>query len=339
MGSPVEGPQRVTAPAPVGLCRVEPVYGAQCDTASGEEGVCRVEAPDRGIARLAARQHGVVTLRQLLAIGLTRKAIRHRVATGRLHAVHRGVYLVGHVVAPALAYETAAVLASGPQTLISFHAGWALWGLRPTPPPPVDVTVVDRNPGQRPGIRLHRVRHLAVEDRARRHGLPVTAPSRTVLDQAVVLAPRELERAIVEARRRRLVTDASLIAAVQRAPNHRGAPALRTVLASQDEPHMTRSEAEERMLALVQAADLPAFETNRAVLRYTVDFLWRAQRVVVEIDSWQFHGDRKAFETDRRRDADLQAAGHHVLRITARQLRREPLYVAARLAALLSRAG
>lgn len=339
MGSSVEGPQRVIAPASVGLCRVEPVNGAQCDTASGKEGACRAEAPDQAIARLAGRQNGVVTLLQLLAIGLTRKAIRHRVATGRLHAVHRGVYLVGHVVAPAWACETAAVLASGAGTLVSFHSGAGLWGLRPTPPPTVDVTVVGRNPGQRPGIRLHRVRELAAEDRARRHGLPVTAPSRTILDQAAVLAPRDLERTIDEARRQRLVTDASLIAAVQRAPNHRGARAVRTALDSQGEPHMTRSEAEERMLALVRAADLRAFETNRNVRGYEVDFLWRAEHVIVEVDSWQFHGDRKAFETDRRRDADLHAAGYTVLRITARQLRREPLYVAARLAALLTRAG
>lgn len=337
MRSSAEGPQHVAAPVAGGLCRVEPVYGAQCDTAPREAGLCRVEAPDQAIARLAGRQHGVVTLLQLLAIGLTRKAIRHRVATGRLHPVHRGVYLVGHVVAPALAYETAAVLASGAGTLISFHSGSALWGLRPAPPPTVDVTVVGRNPGQRPGIRLHRVRELAAEDRARRHGLPVIAAARTVLDQAAVLAPRDLECTIDEARRQRLVTDASLIAAVHRAPNHRGARAMRTTLASREEPHMTRSEAEERMLALVRAADLAAFETNRNVRGYEVDFLWRAQHVIVEVDSWQFHGDRKAFETDRRRDADLQAAGYTVLRITARQLRREPLYVAARLGALLAR--
>ncbi|MCP9491461.1 MAG: endonuclease domain-containing protein [Solirubrobacteraceae bacterium MAG38_C4-C5] len=135
----------------------------------------------------------------------------------------------------------------------------------PAAPPTIDVTVVGRNPGQRPGIRLHRVRHLDDQDRTRRHGLPVTTPARTILAQAAVLAPRDLERTIVETRRQRLVT----------------APSASS---------------------------------------------WRSTA-----------GDRKAFETDRRRDADLQANGYIVLRITARQLRHEPLYVAARLGALLTR--
>jgi very-short-patch-repair endonuclease len=292
---------------------------------------------ERAIVGLAEAQNGVADRRQLATLGLGRGAIDHRLRTGRLHVLFRGVYLVGHSVPVPLAVETGALLVCGQWAGLCHHTAAALWRWRVAPPPTVDVMVVGRDPGQRPGIRLHRVRHLAPEDRTRRHGLPVTTPARTVLDLAAVLAPRDLERTIDEARRQRLVSDASLIAAVQRAPNHRGARAVRTALEAPNEPHMTRSEAEELMLALVRAADLPGFETNRLVQGHTVDFIWRAQRVIVEIDSWQFHGDRKAFETDRRRDADLHAAGHTVLRITARQLRREPLYVAARLGALLAR--
>lgn len=337
MGSPESPAQRVTAPASGGLCRVEGVYPAQRVTAPGEDGQCRVVGADRLVARLAGSQNGVVTLRQLVEIGLTRNAIAHRVGIGRLYPLHRGVYLVGHEVAPALARETAAVLACGEDTLIASHTAAAMWQWRPTLPPTVEVIVVGRNPGRREGIRVHRARSLDPEDRTRRHGLPITAPARTILDQAAVLAARELERAIDEARAQRLVNDASLVAAVRRAPNHRGARAVRAHLETAGEPHMTRSEAEERMLALVRAADLPRFETNRYVLGYEVDFLWRALRVVVEVDSWQFHRDRKRFEDDRRRDADLQAAGHVVLRITARRLRHDPLYVASRLGSLLSR--
>jgi very-short-patch-repair endonuclease len=100
---------------------------------------------------------------------------------------------------------------------------------------------------------------------------------------------------------------------------------------------MTQREAEDRMLALVRQADLHGFETQRPVKGHTVDFLWRDQRVVVEVDGYRYHSDRRRFESDRRRDADLQAHGYAVLRVTWRQLRREPLFVAARLAALLAR--
>lgn len=89
---------------------------------------------------------------------------------------------------------------------------------------------------------------------------------------------------------------------------------------------MTQREAEDRMLALVRQADLHGFETQRPVQGHTVDFLWRGQRVVVEVDGYRYHSDRRRFESDRRRDADLQAHGYAVLRVTWRQLRREPLF-------------
>ncbi len=337
MPMPSQGPQRVTRLPAADPRRIEPVYGAQCVTVPARGETCRVEAPDRGIARLAARQHGVVTVLQLLAIGLTRKAIRHRVATGRLHPVHRGVYLVGHAVMPPLAAETAAILASGDGTDLSHHSAAALWILRPASPAEVFVTVAGRNPGRRPGVHVHRVRYLDPADRTRRHGLPVTTPARTVLDLAAVSSPREAERAYGEAWTRRLLTDAHLLDAVGRAPRHRGARAVRTILEAQEEPPMTQREAEDRMLALVRQADLHGFETQRPVQGHTVDFLWRDQRVVVEVDGYRYHSDRRRFESDRRRDANLQAHGYAVLRVTWRQLRREPLFVAARLAALLAR--
>jgi hypothetical protein len=229
----------------------------------------------------------VVTVLPLLAIGLTRKAIRHRVATGRLHPVHRGVYLVGHAVMPPLAAETAAILACGDGADLSHHSAAALWILRPASPAEVFVTVAGRNPGRRPGVHVHRVRYLDPADRTRRHGLPVTTPARTVLDLAAVSSPREAERAYGEAWTRRLLTDAHLLDAVGRAPRHRGARAVRTILEAQEEPPMTQREAEDRMLALVRQADLHGFETQRPVQGHTVDFLWRDQRVVVEVDGYR----------------------------------------------------
>jgi very-short-patch-repair endonuclease len=97
-----------------------------------------------------------------------------------------------------------------------------------------------------------------------------------------------------------------------------------------------RSEAERRLLELVRAADLPAPQTNTRVAGLEVDMLWPAQRLVVEVDGYEYHGPRVAFERDRRRDARLLAAGYRVLRVTWRQLMTEPERVIAVIAAALA---
>jgi very-short-patch-repair endonuclease len=99
---------------------------------------------------------------------------------------------------------------------------------------------------------------------------------------------------------------------------------------------MTRSEAERRLLELVRAARLPAPATNRRLHGHEVDFVWRPQRLVVEVDGYAFHSSRSAFERDRRRDADLIREGYRVIRLTWRQLTREPEAVVALLARALA---
>jgi very-short-patch-repair endonuclease len=132
------------------------------------------------------------------------------------------------------------------------------------------------------------------------------------------------------------VRERQLLALIDRVAGHRGRGRLAKVLQRRDEPTLTRSEAEERLLALVRAARLPAPACNVRVRPYEVDFLWRAERLIVEVDGYAFHSTRAAFERDRRRDADLQARGFSVMRVTWRQLAHEPEAVVARLAQRLS---
>jgi very-short-patch-repair endonuclease len=103
-------------------------------------------------------------------------------------------------------------------------------------------------------------------------------------------------------------------------------------------PALTRSEAEERMLALIRRAELPIPELNVRIGRYEVDFLWREQKLVVEVDGFRFHSSRSAFERDRLRDAELAAQGFHVLRVTWRQIVDTPEALVARIAMALARA-
>jgi very-short-patch-repair endonuclease len=107
---------------------------------------------------------------------------------------------------------------------------------------------------------------------------------------------------------------------------------LRALLTRERGPALTRSEAEERLLALVRQAGLPAPECNVRIAGHEVDFLWRASRLIVEVDGYAFHGSRDAFERDRRRDAELQAVGLTVVRLTWRRLVHEPEAVVALLA-------
>jgi very-short-patch-repair endonuclease len=294
----------------------------------------QVEGRDAAIARIAARQYGVVTRAQLVTAGLGRGAIEHRVSERRLHRVHRGVYLVGHVSAPPLAREMAAVLACGPGAVLSHQSAASMWSLPSREGADVEVTVAERDPGNRPGIRLHRARRLQRIDVRRCQRMPVTAPARTLVDLAEVLPLRDLERAVEEARIRRLVRPRQLLDVLERSPGRRGAGVLRGLL--ETKPEFTRSQAETRLLALLRAAGIPPTAVNSRVGHYEVDFLWRPERLVVEVDGYAYHSTRAAFERDRLRDANLQAAGHRVTRVTWRQLVSTPEAVIARIARALA---
>ena len=287
---------------------------------------------EQALIALARRQHGVVSVAQLAGIGCGRHWIAHRVAIGWLSRRHRGIYVVGPLEAPFSA-AMAAVLACGDGALLSHYPAAVLWALRPPPTGAMHVTVM-RDVRSREGIRVHRVSELDPRDVTRRHGIPVTSPARTLLDVAASAAQPELNRAVDEARVNRLVTDPSLNEQCSRYPTHRGTAALKTAIRT--EPKLTRSEAERRLLELIRAARLPEPRTNVRVGRHEVDFLWLDHRLVVEVDGYAFHSERRSFERDRRRDAELVATGYRVIRVTWRQIVEEPEATVAILAVALA---
>jgi very-short-patch-repair endonuclease len=294
--------------------------------------------PDREIAALAAQQRGVVSRAQILAAGIERGAITRRIRAGRLHPVHRGVYLVGHPNPMHGAREMAAVLACGSRAVASYGSAAYLWQLLPYPanPGPVDVTVPERKLASTPRIRIHCVQALDQRDIRALHRIPITTPARTLLDLATILPPYLLERALAEAQVRRLARRGDLVEQLARNPGRPGTRVLRWLLDLKGDPAATRSEAERRLLKLIRAADLSSPEVNARVGHYEVDFLWREQRIVVEVDGFRFHSSRAAFERDRQRDAALAAGGYTVIRVTWRQLVDAPEAVVARIAAALA---
>jgi very-short-patch-repair endonuclease len=215
----------------------------------------------------------------------------------------------------------AAVLACGEGCAVSHRSAAVLWHLlEASDDAEINVTVPGPGSRRRPGLRIHTSRRLSPQDLRHLRGLPVTTPGRTLIDLADVASPRELERATHEALTRRLLNARRLRTELDQYRGRRGIGRLKKLLDDGDPTTITRSEAEERFLTLVRAAGLPAPEINVRIHGHEVDFLWRDQGLVVEVDGFRFHSTRDAFERDRQRDAELQGAGLRVLRVTWRQL-------------------
>lgn len=291
---------------------------------------------ERELARLAGAQRGFVTRSQLRAAGFSRRAIGHRLHIGRLREHLRGVYLVGRPSVEPLGLETAAVLYFDGDAVLSHASSAALWGIVDGSPAEVHVTLIGRDCRSRPGLRVHRVTRLARADLRAREGLPLTSPARTLVDLAAELATGDLERAIAEARVRRLLRAGELERALERAPHHKGVARVRALVNSERDPALTRSTAERHILKLIRDARLPEPIVNGRFLGVTPDLRWPREKLVVEFDGRQFHGHASAFERDRRRDQILVAAGYRVMRVTWTQLVTEPLVVVARIAMALS---
>lgn len=290
------------------------------------------------LRELGATQHGVVTRAQLLGRGLPVHAVDRLVRARRLTVVQRGVYQLGPLPLPRAA-EWAAVLAGGCDARVSHRTAACLRGMLEARQHVggVDVTVPRRRPRRIDGARIHTVRDLRTDEVAMVDGIPVTTPARTLLDLAETETERVVEQAYASALRMQLVTPETMVGIVERHPAHRGAPLWRRLLADPGGPAFTRSEAEEKLLDLTRSAGLPRPELNVDVLGHDVDFVWRDMRVVAEVDGYAFHASARSFAADRRRDAELTAAGYRVLRFTWADLGERRLTTVARLAQALVR--
>ena len=279
---------------------------------------------ERSLAALATVQHGVVAREQLAALGFQPSAVDRRVAAGRLHVIHRGVYAVGHPVLGRDGRWLAAVLACGPGAALSHRSAAELHGFRSADAARIDVVVPRGRPQRHAGIAAHRPTRLAPDEVTEIRHIPVTAAERTLIDLAAVVTRRHLERACDDAERARTVDWSRVVELIERQPSRLGARRLRRVLSTHGiGESRTRSELEGRFLALCALHRMPRPDVNLVIAGYEVDFSWPAPRVVVETDGDEYHRTRVARERDRRRDADLTVAGWRVMRISHHRLDRD----------------
>jgi hypothetical protein len=270
------------------------------------------------VAERVARQWGVISRAQLRAVGVAPATVDYWVRAGRLRVVYRSVYAAGGTVLRVEGHRLAAVLACGPGAVLSHRSAASHWGLLATDQVGTDVTARRSRQGV-PGIRLHSSRSLDAQDTTRHEGIPITTIHRTLLDLAATTRDDQLERALAQAMYLQVYDQRAIDDVIARSNGHRGTKVLKE--ATKQEPQITKSDWETRMLRLVRGAGLPEPICNRPLHapdhgECKPDFYWPAHDLIVETDGWEAHRTLAAFRSDRAKDAALTAGGYKVLRFT-----------------------
>ena len=289
---------------------------------------------ERKIARLASRSWGVVTRKQLLAAGITKKEIEHRLAIGSLIRLHWGVFRVGHVAPSTEATYLAAVWACGDGAALSGRAAAYLLGLlrsRSAPPPPEVTCETNRRVR---GVRTKRSRTPLAPDVMEWRGIPATRVARTIVDLAAALSLNDLSQVCHEAGVKHGTTPGQVKEVLERRPNSKGARKLRLIFEG-DAPALL-SKLEEGFRRLLIDAGLPLPEFNRPAGGRRVDCRWDWVPLTVELDSYTFHHSRHAWEQDRRRERAARARGDEFRRYTWGDVFDEPAAVVRELRRLLT---
>ncbi|HET7589704.1 MAG TPA: type IV toxin-antitoxin system AbiEi family antitoxin domain-containing protein [Solirubrobacterales bacterium] len=304
-----------------------------------QERLSRTRDDDRELSALARHQHGLVGRRQLLACGWSGTAIDKRIRSGRLHRVHPGVYCVGHRLLSRQGRWTAAVLASGPEALLSHRSAAALWGLRGHPGGAIHVTA------PRKSTSTQRIRrHFSIvphDERGVQEGIPATSVHRTIFDLAATEPVEAVAAMIREAEYLGRCQRLSLPDLLERHPGRRGSRRLRLALRriGEEPAGRKRSRLEERFAPFLRRYRLPLPRFNDWILlgpkRFQVDCHWPGHRLIVELDGWEGHSSRSAFQEDRARDRALRVVDYSVIRLTWSQLEAEAEAVASDLRRLL----
>jgi very-short-patch-repair endonuclease len=277
-------------------------------------------------------------------LGYSKDTVVEWAAAARLHRLHQGVYAVGHRRLTWYGRCWAAVLGAEPNETgevwpaVASHGSAAyLWGIYRYAPETIDVTAPIRRRAKRE-FRVHFSSILVAEDRGEREGIPVTSLPRTLLDLAIRSRPDQLDRCLERAEGLGLLDVSAIEALLDRAGGHRGRGRLRRALAIyRPDPAFTRSRFERRFRQLVRAAGLPAPSMNFNAEGYELDAYWPDRRFAVELDLFETHGGRAAFERDRLRQEELKLLGIEMIRVTRPRLQREPQAVVRTLVALLDR--
>lgn len=301
------------------------------DQSAGERGT------DAEIWALVARQHGAIARRQLIELGLSERRIERRIVSGRLHPVWRGVYAVGRPLLGKRGRWMAAVLAGGPDAVLSHGSAAALWGFGTERDGVIEISVPAARRSRLSGIRAHRRSKAALDETGVHEGIPLTTATRTLIDLGTRLQPTQLERAVNEADKLGRVAADVLQASLDAYHGQPGVAALRKLL----DPlafRLSDSELEQLMRPLARTAGLPLPETKTWVNGYEVDFFWPELGIVAETDGLRYHRTASQQRRALERDQAHLAAGMWPLRFSHWQVKHDAAHVRRILRSALDRA-
>jgi very-short-patch-repair endonuclease len=292
------------------------------------------DARSRAAWELARAQHGVLTRRDLDALGFSKMAIDHRLATGRLHLISRGIYAVGRRELTPHGRWMAAVLVCGDGAMLSHRSAAELWRIGREEAGRIDVTVRRKCEIRRKGLKVRGRPSLDARCFVQRHGIPVTRPVQTLIDLATELKPLRLERAVNEADKLDLVDPERLRRELDR---HKGEPGARKLATLLDRHTFRLSDSDLEILfrPLALAAHLPAPLTKQWVLGYEVDFHFPDHDLIVETDGLRYHRTPSQQARMAKRDQVHTSSGFRVLRFTHWQVASAPDEVTAVLRQIL----
>ncbi|MGE0066767.1 MAG: DUF559 domain-containing protein, partial [Solirubrobacterales bacterium] len=295
-------------------------------------------AQSRRAWALAKRQHGVLARWQLLALGFTRHAIAHRLRTGRLRAVRRGVYAVGNLPLSRGGEWMGAVLTCGEGAFLTHRSAGALYGICEERPGRIEVGVRGRGVREPEGIRLRRRPSLPTQEVGTLHRIPVTSPVQTMIDLATEQGPKTLLRTVNEADKLEVIAADELREALEERAGQAGVRPLRALL-DRETFVLSDEELERLFLPMALGVGLSLPQTKIWLNGYEVDFFWPELKLVVETDGLRYHRTPFAQARDARRDQAHTAAGFSRLRFTHHQVKYEADYVRAILESTRHRLG
>jgi very-short-patch-repair endonuclease len=277
---------------------------------------------DARFHRLAVRQHGAVALAQALALGLSNRQVRHRLEAGRHVLLRPGVVAPAGAPPTWLQIAMAATLAAGEGAVLSHASAAALRDLSVRDGEQIEISNVRARQHRLAGITAHRFVVLE-PDRTTYQGIPVTTVARTIVDLSGRLGADALGRLLDEALRRRLVTIDSVVECLGRlapAPGRRPSVVERVLAQRGADFDPGHSAFESRVLRALAAGGLPRpvvqHRLTVAGRRYRIDLAYPSERIAIELDGYEHHAGRSAFDADRARGNDIVGEGYALLRFT-----------------------
>jgi hypothetical protein len=302
------------------------------------------------IFALATNQDGVVNRRQLIAAGASAHQVDSRVKNRSLRKLYAGVYAVGHDRLTPLGRQRAAVMAGGPNAVLSHRTAAGLLGLLPpnrklevirsSSPDPHRPPPAHASRAIHPGLVIHRTRSLGRNEITTRLGIPVTSPIRTVINLAEREPPKTLDTMIRRGIAGNLFDLPGLTRAVGECRGRKGIAKLKKVLEQWNPGKLrTRSEFESEVADVCREIGAPPPLINDTKCGYEVDFQWKGSSVLLESDGHPYHLSRADRHRDYRKMLDLTAAGNTVVRIDEKMVFENRAEFAMKLRKLLEDEG